>query len=114
MSPPPKKRSPSADNAGAKPPPNQNRTVEYTASLRRRQTATYRVPRLECGCADTWTCRCFDAEEYVDGWRDAALHLLDHGLLPAPNVKAMRVLWGRRGSDQRLARHIAERWETAA
>jgi hypothetical protein len=93
--------------------------LNYINGCRRRRAATYRVPPIDCGCADPWTCRCYDApepsERNADGYHAAALHLLAAGLLPAPNLGAMRTLWRRRDSEQReLARHIAERWDVAA
>lgn len=106
--------------------------AEYRAGLRRRAEATYRLPVLECGHhADPWVCRCHSSnsltsaeiklsrpeavtDRYVDGYRDAAQHLLDCGLTPAPNLPAMRLLWRRGGADRRLVREISERWELAA
>lgn len=94
-------------------------TNEYIAALRRRRNASYRLPVLECGCSsDPFTCRCHDSDQMsessVDGYAAAAQHLLNQGLLPAPNVPALRVMWGRRGADQRLARTVAEHWEMVA
>jgi len=94
-------------------------TSQYIAGLHRRRSVTLRVPPYgDCPCRDPWVCRCGDytelSEAYVDGYRDAARHLLAQGLLPAPNVPAMRVMWGRRGADQRLARTLAESWQVVA
>ena len=68
---------------------------------------------------DPWTCRDYNGTDeitgqYVDGYLDAALHLLSHGLTPAPDIAAMRVMWRRGGDDQRLARIISERWQVTA
>ncbi|MCV7237706.1 hypothetical protein [Mycolicibacterium celeriflavum] len=87
--------------------------------LRRRRAYAHTCRFISCGrCTDPWTCRCWNPDEitdrYVDGYRDAAQHLLDQGLTPAPNVLALRVMWRRGGDDQRLARRVAERWEVAA
>ncbi|KAA1249805.1 hypothetical protein F0Q45_13045 [Mycobacterium simiae] len=91
--------------------------ADYVAGLHRRRAHAYRVPRCDCGCPDPWTCRCDNhdevTEQYVDGYRDAAQHILDAGLTPAPNVRAMRVMWRRGGSEQRLAQRISEPWEVA-
>lgn len=87
-------------------------------AVNRRRDAKRRLPVLECGLhSDPWPCRCTDpdviTDRYVDGFRDAAQHLLDAGLAPAPNGPVMRVLWRRGGHDQRLAVVIAESWEVA-
>lgn len=88
--------------------------TEYVAGLRRRREASRRLPVLPCGHADPWR---YDApgpsERYVDGYRDAAQHLLAVGMTPASNVDAMRAMWRRGGTDQRLAAELAERWEVA-
>lgn len=92
--------------------------TQYIAGLHRRRAATYRAEPLKCSCRDPWTCKCYSdsddtTDQYIDGYRDAAQHLLAHGLTPAPNVVAMRGLWGRGGTDRDLARTVAERWITA-
>lgn len=89
----------------------------YIEQLRRRRAATYRLPVLDCGHADPWTCRhdpVTVTDQYVDGYRNAAEHLLANGLTPAPNLIAMRAMWRRGGTDRDLVRAIAERWEIAA
>lgn len=93
--------------------------AQYIAGIRRRRAATYRLPVLNCGHADPWTCKCHDntdeaTDQYIDGYRDAAQHLLAQGLTPAPNLPAMRGMWKRGGDDQRLAVRIAQLWEVAA
>jgi hypothetical protein len=50
----------------------------------------------------------------VDGYADAAHHLLVLGLGPYPFIPEMQVLWRRGGDDRLLVREIAERWERAA
>lgn len=83
----------------------------------RRGEATWRSEPLTCGCRDPWTCRCRDeppSERQLDGYQDAAQHLLDLDLLPGPNVVAMRRMWSQGGRAQRLAIRIADRWEMTA
>lgn len=91
---------------------------QYIQQLRQRRAATCRLPVLDCGHhADPWTCRHDPVtltDQDVDGYRDAAQHLLACGLTPAPDLIAMRVMWRRGGADRDLVRAIAERWETAA
>jgi len=87
----------------------------YIHGLKQRRAATYRLPPLYC--VDPWTCRHYDdqvTEQYVDGYRDAVLHLDAHGLLAAPLIPEMRALWRRSDDDRRLVRQIAERWERVA
>jgi hypothetical protein len=113
------------DNAERRPPKgaaptNQPRSAHhYIAGLRRRRAATYRLPADDCSHADPWTCKCHNStdnttDQYIDGYRDAARHLLAQGLTPAPNLPAMRGMWKRGGDDQRLAMRIAQLWEVAA
>jgi hypothetical protein len=85
--------------------------------LKRRRDASRRLAPLPCGCRDPWPCRHYDdqpSQRQLDAYAEAAEHLLNVGMLPAPNVPAMRRMWRRRGCGQRLAVHIAERWELAA
>lgn len=81
----------------------------YIAGLRRRRAATYRLPALDCGHADP-TCR---HDTPTSGYAQAAAHLLQLGLTPAPNLPALRNMWRAGGDNQRLAIQIAQRWEAA-
>ncbi len=77
------------------------------------------VPVSRCGCIrdpehDVHRCSSEITDVMIDAYSAAAQHLLDHGVTPAPNVPAMRVMWRRGGADQRLARRISERWEMVA
>jgi hypothetical protein len=79
-----------------------------------------RLPVLDCRCrtADPWLCRCdrppLTDDHMADAYLATALHLRACGLLPAPNVPAMQVLWRRRSpADRRLVSEIAQRWELA-
>lgn len=93
-------------------------TESVLAQMKRRQYIAIRSAPLNCGCRDPLVCRCGRpdevTEQYVDGYRDAAHHLLSQGLTPAPNIAAMRVLWRRGGDEQRLAVRLSELWEVAA
>lgn len=90
--------------------------TQYIHGLRRRTAAAQRTPPLACGHTDPWTsaCRNESSDQAIDGYRDAAKHLLAQGLAPAPNFPAMREMWKRGGDDQRLAVQIAQHWEVAA
>jgi hypothetical protein len=83
--------------------------------LRRRRAASYRLPVLDCGRSDPWY---YDdpepSERAADGYYATARHLLAAGMLPAPNVPAMRLMWRRDVEQRELARYIAERWEVSA
>lgn len=108
------KRRPAGNGAASTSTPD---THHYTAGLRRRRATTCRLPVLDCGHVDPWTCR-HDADDitdqYIDGYRDAAQHLLANGLTPAPNLAAMRAMWRRGGAERDLVRVIAERWQVSA
>lgn len=73
---------------------------------KRRHAAARRVPPLDCGCSDGWTCRCSEpplSDKRIDGGRDAALHLLAVGRVPLLEVEVIRALWRRGGTDRELA-----------
>jgi hypothetical protein len=93
--------------------------LDYIAGIRRRRAAKHRVPVQECGRhADPWPCRCYDTPESPErnaaGYRAAARHLIKAGLLPAPNLGAMRTMWRLDVENRELARYIAERWQGVA
>jgi hypothetical protein len=89
--------------------------LDYIEGLRRRRAASYRLPVLESGRSDPWY---YDppapSEHATDGYCAAAAHLIGMGLLPAPDLGAMRLMWRRDSEQRRLSRYIAERWEVAA
>jgi len=39
----------------------------------------------------------------MDGWRDAALHVLSTGKVPILEVEVLQALWRRGGADRELA-----------
>jgi hypothetical protein len=93
--------------------------ADITAGLRRRRAAKHRLPVQECGVhADPWPCRHYDSpaspERNADGYLATVRHLAAAGLLPAPNVPAMRIMWRRDAEQRELVRFIAERWESVA
>lgn len=75
--------------------------------LTRRRDCARRLPALDCGCRDPWTCPHRPepdlTEHYVDGWRDAAAHLAAAGISAAVPVPVLRALWRRGGRDRELA-----------
>ncbi|MBN7452626.1 hypothetical protein B7435_33430 [Mycolicibacterium peregrinum] len=88
------KRGP-ADN-GAAPEDQAKVFREYIAGLRRRRAASYRLVPLECGCRDTWTCRCGQpepSERMTDAATQAGEYLLHHGLPPIYSISQGRALW---------------------
>lgn len=90
---------------------------QYIQQLRQRRAAASRLPVLDCGHRDPWTCHHDQGDvtdRYVDGYRDAAQHLLATGMTPAPNLAAMRVMWRRGGGDRDLVRTVSGRWEVKA
>jgi hypothetical protein len=78
--------------------------------LRARRAASYRLPVLECGRSDPWHYRPPGAA----GYEDAALHLLELGLTPAPNRDGLMAIWRRGGHSRQAAEFIADAWELAS
>ena len=52
--------------------------------------------------------------DMVDAYRNTVLHLRDYGLLAAPRIPEMRLLWRSGGTDRELVQAVASRWEVAA
>lgn len=53
---------------------------------------------LDCGCRDPWPCRCTDpplSEHALDGWRDAARHVLAVGRMPLVPLEVRRAFYRR-------------------
>lgn len=87
--------------------------THYIEGLRRRRAAAHRLPPLDCEQhSDPWPCH--HEPEPVRGYSEAAEHLLANGLLPAPNLPAMRDMWRAGGNQQRTAVRIAEAWQVSA
>ena len=72
--------------------------------LRTRHAASWRLPG-----GDPW-----NYKPPTAGYEAAALHLLSSGLLPAPNVPAMREMWKANTESRRAVQVIAERWGLVA
>jgi hypothetical protein len=74
--------------------------------LRRRRAASRRLPPLDCGCRDGWTCRCTEpplSDQRIDGGRESALHVLTMGYVPLLEREVLQALWRRGGADRELA-----------
>ena len=73
-----------------------------------RRAAAQRMVPLACGCGpDPWVCRCTEphlSDVAIDGWRDAARHVLAAGQMPAVPLEVRRALYRRGGEDRELAR----------
>lgn len=85
-----------------RPPARQDARSQMT---RRRQAALRSAP-LDCGCRDPWPCRCSEpplSDKLVDAGRDAALHVLESGLVPLLKFEVLQALWRRGGEDRELA-----------
>lgn len=76
----------------------------------RRREAAWRSVPLDCGCRDGRTCKCTEpplSARAIDGWRDAALYLLEHsGKTPLLPVEVLQALWRRGGADRALAEQL--------
>lgn len=67
---------------------------------------------LDCGCPDGWPCRCTEpplSAQMVDGYRDAALHILSTGVCPMVPLEVLQALHRRGGDDRELANELHER-----
>jgi hypothetical protein len=85
MTRPPKKAGPDATNAEDQPTPTNPSDYKFSS-----------------------------ADRQIAGYEDAASHLLAAGLLPAPNVVALRSMWKAGGRSRRVAQIIAHSWEMAS
>lgn len=87
-----------------------HQSIKGSRQLDRRRSTSCRLPALHCGCADPWTCHCCAkpalTEQYLDGWRDSAHHLLGCGLVPMVPMPVLRALWRRGGRDRDLAEYL--------
>lgn len=81
-------------------------STAYLGQLRRRRAAVQRTPPLDCGCPDPWPCRCTEpplSERALDGWRDAAQHVVAGGHMPIVPLEVRRALYRRGAGDRALA-----------
>ena len=89
--------------------PSRQCTADTVAGLRRRQRASWRLERFDCGCADPWPYRCTEPPltvRAVDSWRDAALHIIELGYTPLVPFEVLRALYRRGGDDRALAERL--------
>jgi hypothetical protein len=80
-----------------------------TAQLRRRRAASRRLPVIDSGHSDPWR-----YEPTAAGYPQAAQHLLEHGLTPAPDSDGLRMMRRAGSEHRRAAQVIAERWDLVA
>jgi hypothetical protein len=85
-----------------------NRTA-IARGLRQRRCASWRLPVLDCGRSDPWWYAPSSA-----GYEDAAAHLLELGLTPAPNREGLHRMYNHGGQRRVDAELIAERWGLVA
>jgi hypothetical protein len=101
-------------------PPHKDRlptdTFEHlqrttVSQLRARRATSWRLPVLDhSGRSDPWHYE----PPGERGYPQAALHLLELGLTPAPNREGLRLLWRRGGHSRQAAEFIAQAWELVA
>jgi hypothetical protein len=77
----------------------------YADGLGRRREASYRLPVLRSGRSDPW----WYQPPGPRGYEQAALHLFERGLLPAPNREGLKAM-----CDRQAAEHIAQAWGLVA
>lgn len=86
---------------------------DIQSQLARRREAVKRLEPLDCGCRDGWTCRCTEpplSDNAIDGWRDAAAHVLRQGTgVPLLPIEVLRALYRRGGDDRALAMGLHSR-----
>jgi hypothetical protein len=81
------------------------------AAMRRRRGASRRLALLDCSCptgphADPLACLCTFGPltaHQLNGWRDAAEHVLGGGQVPLVPIEVRRALYRRGGQDRDLA-----------
>lgn len=104
---PPERKKPAW---GGRPFPDNESDAEssgYPRQVRARRAESRRLPVQDhSGRSDP----CWYEPPGESGYEPAALHLLDHGLLPAPNRGALRAMWRSGGESRRIAEVIAQRW----
>jgi hypothetical protein len=83
--------------------------ADTVAGLHRRRQASWRLAELESRRSDPWSYAPSSA-----GYEDAAAHLLELGLTPAPNLAGLHEMWKAGGESRAAAQVIAERWDLAA
>jgi hypothetical protein len=77
----------------------------YADGLGRRREASQRLPVWRSGRSDPW----WYEPPGARGYEQAALHLLEQELLPAPNCEGLKAM-----RDRRAAEYIAQAWGLAA
>jgi hypothetical protein len=112
---PPSGRSAHAASVAAKHLNNAsvNGRAVTVAGLRRRRSASWRLPPLDCRrrTADPWLCRCNRprlSEKMITAGADAARHLISVGCVPLLELDVLRALYRRGGNDRQLARELYE------
>jgi hypothetical protein len=91
------------------PPKGTDEGNSVVRQLRARRAASYRLVPLDCGCRDPWPCRCTEpplTDVQLDGWRDAAKHVLGQGRIPLLPIEVRRALWRRGSADRALAEEL--------
>jgi hypothetical protein len=83
---------------------------ETLRQLHLRRAAAHRLPVLASGHSDPWRY----APPTAAGYAEAAAHLLEHGMLPAPNRDGLQAMWRSGGRSQQAAVYIARAWELVA
>ena len=81
----------------------------WLSQLHRRREASWRLIPVACGHADPWP-RCTEpplTDVALDGWRDAACHIIEVGCIPLVPIQVRRALW-RRPADRKFAELLHE------
>jgi hypothetical protein len=82
------------------------------SQMKRRRAASQRLMPLDCGCSDSWTCKCTWpplSENQIEAGRSAALHILSNTeAAPLVEFEILRALYRRGGADRALAEYLHE------
>jgi hypothetical protein len=106
---PPENRKPINSLCSHHATPTGNDGTAVARRLRLRRCASQRLAALESMRSDPWWYAPSSA-----GYEDAAAHLLELGLTPAPDREGLRRMWMHGGQRRVDAELIAERWDLAA
>jgi len=107
----------SADATTDNPKPTTQPRHFHAGGLRRREAALRLPPIGRCGCVrdpdlDKHRCGARPLSDHqVDGWRAAAIGIIEDGYVPIVPVEVVRRLWKRGGRDRQLAQQL---WELVA
>ena len=106
----PSQGQPSTKTISSHQTANKAQPNAYCVGLRLRRTASRRLEVLDSSRSDPW----HYGVPGERGYPDAVAHLLELGLLPAPNREGLITMWRRGGHSRKVAEFVAEAWDLAS